>query len=185
MKRMTFAAMAALIGASLAVQPTSAQHPGAMHGGHHPTEQNDSEFAADMAIVHELLATHEKIARTVTNLPNGVRTVTESDDPRVAAYIKEHVASMDERLATGEMFNMTSSTIPTIFENSDRIHTEIEETSAGVIFTQTTEDPELVATLQAHAEEVSGLVEDGMAAMMRSMMEQGGHMMEGGGRRMH
>jgi hypothetical protein len=152
---------------------------------HQGAAQGDADFVTDMGIVHELLMAHEAIVRTVTNLPNGVSTLTESDDPQVAAYIKAHVASMDERLVNGEMFNVTSSTIPTIFENADRIQTTIEQTATGVMFTQTTEDPELVATLQAHAEEVSELAREGMAAMMRNMMEQGGTMMERGGPGLH
>lgn len=138
-------------------------------------------FRADMQTVHELLAGYEQITRTVTLLENGVQTLTESDDPQVAAYLKEHVASMDERLGTGEVFNVMSSTIPTIFEQADRIHTEIEETETGVLFIQTTDDPELVAVLQAHAAEVTELADEGMAAMMRGMMQgRGGGMMRGG-----
>ncbi len=131
---------------------------------------------ADMEVVHELLTAHEAIDRTVTLLPDGVRTLTESDDPLVASYIREHVLSMNERLSNGEIFNMNSPTIPIIFENADRIRTEIEETPNGVAFTQTTDDPELVPVLQAHAEEVSEFVLDGMEAMMRSMRERGGAM---------
>lgn len=181
MYRKTFAALAALIATSLVHQPAAAQHHGAMHGAHHGAAQADGDFQADMGIVHELLAAHAAIDRTVTNLPNGVHTVTESEDPRVAQYIKQHVGSMDERLVNGEIFNLTSPTIPTIFENADRIHTVIEETPTGVIFTQTTDDPELVPILQAHAQEVSDLVRDGMAAMMRSMRQRRGSMMGPGG----
>jgi len=175
MNRWSLAALAALTGVVLAARPASAQH----------AAQHDDEFAADMQVVHQLLSAHEAITRTVTKLPNGVRTVTESADPGVAAYIKGHVASMNQRLMDGKVFNVTSSAIPTIFENADRIQTEIEETPTGVVFTQTTEDPELVAVLQAHAEEVSELARDGMAAMMRNMMEQGGRMMEHGGAMPH
>jgi hypothetical protein len=140
------------------------------------TGQPDNAFAADMQVVHALLMDHDAIKRTVTNLPNGVRTVTESDDERVAAYLKQHVASMNRRLGDGEVFNVASPTIPTIFENADRIHTEITQTPNGLIFTQTSDDAELVPVLQAHAVEVSKLAEEGMAAMMRSMMGQGGPM---------
>jgi hypothetical protein len=59
-----------------------------------------------------------------------------------------------------------------IFANADKIRTEIEETATGVVFTQTTDVPELVPVLQAHADEVSELVREGMAAMMRSMMQR-------------
>jgi hypothetical protein len=157
-------------------QATPVHQPGAMpmHG--------DSAFAADMQLVHELLGGHAQIERTVSNLPNGVRAVTESQNPRLAAYIKEHVASMMERLAKGEVFNVASPTIPVIFQNAERIRTEIEQTEKGVVFTQTTDVPELVPVLQAHALEVSELVQEGMAAMMRSMMQRAGPMSPGGSR---
>ena len=31
--------------------------------------------------IHDLFFNHDRIKRTVTNLPDGIRTVTESDDP--------------------------------------------------------------------------------------------------------
>ena len=34
--------------------------------------------------IHGLLFNHDRIKRTVTNLPDGIRTVTESDDPEKA-----------------------------------------------------------------------------------------------------
>jgi hypothetical protein len=135
-----------------------------------------------MELVHALLADHDAIQRTVTDLPDGVRAVTESQNPRVAAYIKEHVGSMSTRLEAGEVFNVASSTIPVIFANADKIRTVIEETATGVVFTQTTDVPELVPVLQAHADEVSELVREGMAAMMRSMMQRSGAPSPGGPR---
>ena len=144
----------------------------------------DSAFAADMSIVHELLQNHASITRVVTNLPNGIRTVTESGDPRVAGFIIGHVASMDQRLKDGNIFNVSSKTLPTIFANKDKIRTEIEPTAKGVALTQTSDDSVTVAALQAHASEVSELAAEGMIAMMRSMMGQMGPglgMMGGGG----
>ena len=83
--------------------------PGMMHGmehgagagGHGPMAgatamltSQDAGSAADMGLVHDLLMNHDKIKRTVTHLPDGIRTVTESDDPQMAQTIKAHVASM-------------------------------------------------------------------------------------------
>ena len=136
--------------------------------------------AADMGVVHELLVDHNKIKRTVTNLPNGIRTVTESDDPQVAKEIKDHVASMDQRLKDGRVFNVASHTLPTIFANNAKIHTEIQQTPKGVILTQTSNDPATVAALQGHAGEVSDLAREGMVALMRSVMANGGPMQHGG-----
>jgi hypothetical protein len=129
--------------------------------------QHDEAFQADMGLVHDMLDNHEAIKRTVTNLPNGIRTVTESDDPKLAQTIKAHVASMEQRLKDGRVFNLFSPTIPVLFENKDKIRTTIEATQKGSALVQTSDDPKVVAALQAHAEEVSELARDGMAAMMR------------------
>ena len=51
--------------------------------------------------LHELFTNHDKIKRTVTNLTDGIRTVTESDDPQIAATIKKHVAEMGKRVEEG------------------------------------------------------------------------------------
>jgi hypothetical protein len=135
-----------------------------------------NSFGADMGIVHAMLFSHDKIKRTVTNIPNGIRTVTESDDPQVAKLIKEHVASMRERLNDGRVFNIASHTLPTIFANNAKIHTVIEQTSKGVIVTQTSSDPATVAALQGHAGEVSDLARGGIVALMRQVMANGGPM---------
>lgn len=140
---------------------------------------HDEAFAADMGLVHELVTNHDRIKRTVTNLPDGIRTVTESDDPQVAQALKAHVASMEKRLNEGRVFNLFSPTIPVLFENKDRIKTRVEATEKGARLTQTSSDAAVVAALQAHAVEVSELARDGMVAMMRSararmaVMQQG------------
>jgi hypothetical protein len=133
----------------------------------------DAAFAGDMNLVHELVMNHQAITRTVVDLPNGIRTLTESADPRVAELIVAHVANMERRLQAGEVFNLFSPTIPILFENYDRIHSEFEYQPNGVAVVQTSEDPAIVEALQAHAAEVTELVEEGMMAMMRGMMESG------------
>jgi hypothetical protein len=131
-------------------------------------QHGDASFADDMRLVHAMLFDHDKIKRTVTNLPDGIRTVTESDDPGVARAIAAHVASMEQRLKDGKIFNLFSPTLPVLFENSDKIKTVVESTDRGSTVTQTSGDPKVVAALQAHALEVSELARDGMAAMMRA-----------------
>ncbi len=141
------------------------QHGGPMAGMH----SGDAAFQADMQLVHEMLAGHDKIRRTVENLPNGIRTVTESDDPQIAQALKAHVASMEQRLKDGRIFNLFSSTLPVLFNNKEKINTTVEMTQNGAIVTQTSADAKVVAALQAHAGEVDELARDGMAAMMRGM----------------
>ena len=128
----------------------------------------DSGTPADMQLVRQMVVQHEKIERSVTNLPNGIRTVTESADPAVRDAIIAHVASMNQRLDEGREFNRFSQTLPVLFANKDKIRTGVETTAKGSIVTQTSDDPAVVAALQAHAQEVSELARDGRLAMMRA-----------------
>src|SRR3974390_865812 len=63
---------------------------------------HDETTMAQLQVIHTMLANHNRIRRTVTNLPNGIRTTTESDDPSVADQIKTHVAEMGKRGRTGD-----------------------------------------------------------------------------------
>jgi hypothetical protein len=137
--------------------------------------QHDEAFQADMGLVHEMLSNHQGIRRAVTNLPDGIRTVTESDDPQVAQTIKAHVASMAKRLDEGRIFNLFSPTLPVLFDSKDKIKTAVAMTDKGVIVTQTSTDANVVSALQAHAVEVSELARDGMPAMMRAARASMGH----------
>lgn len=136
--------------------------------------QQDAGSVADMELVHELLLSNTKIRRSVTNLPDGIRTVTESDDPQVAQALKTHVASMSQRLQDGREFNIFSSTLPVLFENRDKIVSKIEATEKGTVVTRPSTDASVVAALQGHASEVSELAQDGMVAMRRGMVSRMG-----------
>ena len=151
--------------------------PGATAGSHGPMAgmvarltRQDAGSSADMGLVHELLVNHDKIRRTVTNLPNGIKTVTESDDPQVAQAIKAHVASMSQRLGDGREFNIFSTTLPVLFENKDKIKSTVEMTEKGSVVTRTSTDAKVVTALQGHAAEVTELAQEGMVAMRRGMM---------------
>lgn len=142
---------------------------GPMRGPVAMLTRQDANSSADMAIVMNLVHNNTGIRRVVTNLPDGIRTVTESDDPKVAADIKAHVASMSGRLKDGREFNLFSTTLPVIFDNAAKIKSSLEFSDKGVIVTRTSSDQKIVAALQAHAGEVSELVRDGMAGMRRGM----------------
>lgn len=161
-----------------------AQQPGAMGGrGRGMGMAHDSATMALAMGSHQLVMMHDRITRTVTNLANGVRTVTESNDPQVAALIREHVKTSVSRLATGDDpgLPMETPALHSLFRNSAKIRTTSEPTPNGVVVTQTSDDATVVAELQTHAAEVSRLVEGGMAALHESMMKNGGMRMGGMG----
>jgi hypothetical protein len=149
----------------------------------------DSATTQQLRDIHALLANHDRINRTVTNLSDGIRTATESDDPEIAALIKTHVAKMGERVRAGDDpgLPMESPALRAIFRNKDKINTAYEVTAKGVVVVQTSTDPKTVALLQEHAAEVTDLVKGGMPALHSAMMRNNGGMMGGmmHGSRMH
>lgn len=142
---------------------------GAMTGPVGMLTTQDANSATDMGLVMNLVHSNTKIKRTVTRLPDGIKTVTESDDPKVAQDIKAHVASMSGRLKDGKEFNIFSTTLPVIFDNAKNIKSVVEMTDKGAIVTRTSADAKVVAALQAHAGEVTELVQEGPTAFHRGL----------------
>lgn len=168
--RTAFAAVATVAVLAAAVQVVAQpMGMGMGMGGMAAATRSDPAAAADLGLVHQMLAGHQSIKRSVTRLADGIRTVTESDDPQVVQALKAHVASMEKRLQDGREFNLFSKTIPVLFQHRDKIVTRVEPTATGVVMHQTSTDPVVVAALHAHADEVSELARDGMVAMMRGM----------------
>jgi SAM-dependent methyltransferase len=166
------------------VGPPVVPHAGAgrMNGQVPAMPDHGPDMSADLGTIHELFLNHDRITRSVTTLPNGIKTVTESADPRIAQLIKGHVASMGRRVESGNDpgLPMESEALRSLFANYDKIHTTVETTASGVIVTQTSNDQKIVSALQQHAAEVTAFVKDGMVAMHRSMMQNGRGMMAPG-----
>lgn len=132
-------------------------------------------MAGPMKSGMQLFMRHAEIYRTVTMLPNGVRAATESDDPATAALVQAHVGEMYRRLDKGLTFPYPMSrSVPAMFAHPIAYRRKLEATPKGVVVTETSDDPAMIAVIHAHAREIDGFVRDGMPAMMRGMMQQGG-----------
>jgi len=114
------------------------------------------------------------LSREVTNLPNGIKTVTRSSNPQVMEALISHVIGMRARVDAGDdpQVFIQSPTLEIFFERRDALDTRVEVSDDGITVFQTSEDPELVAALQAHAAEVTGMVDQGMRAVHQRMMQQ-------------
>ena len=143
---------------------------------------HDSATMAQLRVIHLLFANHDRIKRTVTNLPDGIRTVTESDDPQIAQLLKTHVADMMKRVAAGDDpgLPIESEALHTIFRDKDKVHISVEATASGVVVVQTSDDAKAVAALQEHAAQVSDFAAEGMRAVHTAMMKKMGGAMQGG-----
>ena len=128
----------------------------------------DPRFIEDQKVFQFLLDNRRKITRTVTRLPNGVQTITESGIPDVASGIQTHVASMHTRVREQRGIHLRDPLVREVFQHADKISIEITNTDKGVHVTETSDDPHVVALVQAHADVVSRFIEHGHDEVRRN-----------------
>ena len=121
-----------------------------------------------------IFISHKGIQREVTNLPNGIKSTTEADDPTLKTAIITHVTMMVSRLQEGRNPEVIiqSPTLSALFDVHQEIETEIEMTEKGVTVTQTSSNPKVVQLLQTHAAEVSDMSKRGMQAVHERMSRE-------------
>lgn len=121
-----------------------------------------------------LFNTHKDITRTVTLIPNGIKTITETDNDALRPSLVNHVVGMIGRVENGDNphIPIQSLMLTPIFEDGESITTEINPTEKGVEVIQTSTNQVVVDALQKHAAEVSDLAERGMQAVHEQMMSR-------------
>lgn len=125
----------------------------------------------DMRTYIDMFERHREIRRIVHKVSGGIRTVTESDNPRIASLLQAHVSSMYNHLNEHAEVMCMSSTLPTMFRNADRYQRNLRFTTKGIEVIETSGDERLVEVIRRHSREVTGFVTEGMPAMMRGMMQ--------------
>jgi hypothetical protein len=139
---------------------------GVDRGGMGPVA-GDPSHRQDMQGFHYLLDHRGQIRREVTNLSDGVSTVTESDDPEVAQRLREHVQAMHLRLRESRPIHARDPLFAAIFRSAEAITLTIEPTPKGVRVVETSKDPAVVLLIQAHAAVISAFLEKGHTEMRR------------------
>ncbi|MEQ9066725.1 MAG: hypothetical protein RLO18_08380, partial [Gimesia chilikensis] len=126
--------------------PGRGQGHGRGHAGVGQGQGNGHSQAHDRdhADFRYLLTNHQKIRRDVQLLPNGVKTLTESDDPQVAAKIREHVYWMKERVEKQQPIRMRDPLFAELFKHARQIKMVTENTPKGVRVIETSENPYVV-----------------------------------------
>lgn len=131
-------------------------------------------LAYDQNIFHSLLENHQRVRRSVTELPDGVRTLTESDDPEIAARITDHVGAMASRLHEGRRIRQWDPLFVGVFNHASKVKIEVTKTPRGVEVTETSDDAHVAAIIKAHAKTVSAFVTSGFDEASRSHPVPGG-----------
>lgn len=166
-------------------------HKGGMHGQMHghahgadgsghdeatmPGLRGENATAQESEEIRVLFRNFETMSREVENLPDGIKTITRSSDPAVMAALTSHVVGMLDRVAKNDdpKIIIQSPTLDIFFVRGDKIKTQFDVTSDGVMVIQTSDDPEIVAALQTHAAEVTAMTDRGMEAVHEMMMQRG------------
>lgn len=119
----------------------------------------------DMTTLHAMFADRDKIKRTVTILPDGAETVTESDDEAIVSMIQEHVPAMEERvLGDKPLPPMTFHPIFVgLMKHSEDYTLTYEETAKGMKVKYSADNPYVVMLVQEHAKLVSRFIKNGMS----------------------
>ncbi len=165
----TFRNLVAMIAVVSCVATTAYAQRGPGFGrGFRGGRGHDGRHDADHDVFHFLLTNHKKINRKVTELPHGVRTLTESEDPEIADKIKEHVEWMKHRVENTQPIRMRDPLFAELFRHTDKIVMKYEDTEKGVRVTETSEDPYVAKLIKQHAEVVSGFVKRGFAEAMKN-----------------
>jgi hypothetical protein len=125
--------------------------------------RQDAAFETDHTVFQFLLSSGDKIRRQIKNLPNGIETCTESDDPDIAGKIQEHVAAMYDRVKQNRPIHMRDPLFRELFRHVDKIKMTHEKTDKGVRVVETSEDPYVAKLLQEHAKVVSLFIKNGHA----------------------
>ena len=187
MKRFVFAALVPVLAVAAQAQqparPEDAGRGGNMMGGMMNGGMGGMMGGSmkEMSAIHGLLANHTKIQRSVEDIPNGVRTVTTSQDPQVTALIREHVWQMKERIEQGWPIRQMDPLFRELFKNHRHIHIAIENVQDGVRVTETSDTPRVTPLIRQHARRaVSEFVAEGMPRAMRPTPLPPGYVAQGG-----
>lgn len=132
------------------------------------TPAQPGTLAYDKGVWMRLLEHHTKIRRELRHLENGVEATTESDDPAIAALIRDHALAMQRRMNLKARVRVWDPVFLELFEHADKVRLEVTPTEKGVRIVETSDDPHVVMLLRSHAAGLSDFVREGFEASAKA-----------------
>lgn len=137
---------------------------GGPQGGPGQRGQMDQDHQA----IQLLLQNRQDIRRKVINLPNGVKTLTETDNAQLRPVLVGHVKSMYERLESGRPIHQRDPLFRELFQHAKEITMKARPTATGIEVIETSDNPRAVKLIQAHAQVVSLFLKNGHAEVRKN-----------------
>lgn len=123
--------------------------------------QADPAWQVDQAAIRTLLNNRNQIRRQVKLLPNGVETITETDNPQLRVTLVQHVLAMKQRVEQVRPIHLRDTLFAALFRNANKIKMQLSQTPSGIKVVETSNDPLTVKLIQAHAQVVSLFITNG------------------------
>jgi hypothetical protein len=130
---------------------------GGMHGG----QGRGAVMPDAMGLLHN----HAALERTVEEIPNGVKTVTTTSDPELLAVLRRHPREMYAFYEAGGSVRPHDPMFAELARVADKVHMEFRDIENGVETIATSDDPEVVKLIRAHAAKVTEFVKRGHSAL--------------------
>ncbi len=141
-------------------------------GGKGHEKQGGGRFGRGMDQDHQLifylLEHRNEISRKVIKTANGIDTLTESQNPEVAAVIQKHVAAMYKRVENVQPIHMRDPLFRALFSNAKKIKMEMKLTAHGIRVLESSNDPLTARLIQAHADTVSLFLKNGFPEVRKN-----------------
>ena len=120
--------------------------------------------AAEHQHVFALLSGHASITRKVEEIPRGVRTTSTTSKPELVETLRAHVRQMSRHLEQGQPVRMWDPVFRDVFAHHDEIALVAKDIEGGIEVTETSENPEVVPLIRAHAKKIDAFVAEGHGA---------------------
>jgi len=117
----------------------------------------------DQEVFHALLRHHDQIQRELTQIPDGIRSLTTSANPEIVRLLHDHVPAMHHRLEENFGLRFWDPAFPEIFAQREKVRMVVTLVPTGVLVEETSDDPNVVTLIQAHGAVVSLFVRRGFA----------------------
>jgi hypothetical protein len=111
-----------------------------------------------------LIHNHDRVVRSVEEVPQGVRSTTLTSDPSLLPILRKHPREIRQHLEAGGRVRMWDPLFAEMIRQQKHIHMAIREIENGVEVTTTADHPEVVKLVRAHAAKVTDFVRRGPEA---------------------
>lgn len=119
--------------------------------------------AEQKEMIHGLFDSHAKIERKVVETKDGYRSITTSEDPKVAEMLQKHVRQMEERMMDGRMVRGWDPAYVEFVGHYGDVTIDVENLKNGVSVVAVGRTEDAIKVLRNHAQIVSKFVEKGWA----------------------